>query len=133
MTTPRYGRDDGRRLRGALLLCAGIALVALPETVASVTGLVLLYTLAALAVVAGGINLVGALRVRETAWWLLPASVVTLLAGLATLAAPAALGSALTRGVGVAVVVAGGLVLLSQFGRGHALAESGARRPALPR
>lgn len=130
MTTPGHHPDHDRRLRGALLLCAGIAVVALPDAVASVTGLVLLYGLAALALVTGVINLMGALRVRETARWLLPASVVTLLFGLATLAAPAALGSALTRGVGIAVVLAGGLVLLSQFGRGHALAASRARRPA---
>jgi len=127
MTTPGWSPDHARRLRGALLLSAGIGVIALPDAVAAVTGLVLLYGLAALAVIAGVINLIGALRVRETAKWLLPASLVTLVAGLAALAAPAALGSALTRGVGIAVVLAGGLVLLSQVGRRPVPAESSAR------
>ena len=129
MTTPGWSPDHARRLRGALLLSAGIGVIALPDGVASVTGLVLLYGLAALAVVAGVINLMGALRVRETARWLMPASLVTLAAGLAALAAPPALGSALTRGVGIAVVLAGGLVLLSRVGRRPVLAESSARVP----
>src|SRR5262249_8844808 len=118
-----------RRLRGALRLAGGIGLIALPDAVAAVTGLVLLYGLAALAVIAGVINLIGALRVRETAKWLLPASLVTLVAGLAALAAPAALGSALTRGVGIAVVLAGRLGPRSQGGRRPGPARSSARVP----
>src|SRR5215470_14759154 len=100
-------------LRGALVLLAGLGIVALPEPVAAGLGLVLLYSLAAVAVVSGVMNVVGALRVREIAGWLLPAGLLVLVLGLTALAAPAALGSVLARTLGAAVALAGGLVLVS--------------------
>jgi short repeat uncharacterized protein DUF308 len=100
-------------LRGAIVLLAGLGIVVLPEPVAAPLGLVLVYGLAAVAVVSGVMNIVGALRVRELAGWLLPAGVLVLLLGLAALAAPAVVGSILARTLGAAVALAGGLALLS--------------------
>ena len=108
-------------LRGAIVLLAGLGIVALPEPVAAPLGLVLVYALAAVAVVSGVMNIVGALRVRELAGWLLPAGVLVLLLGLAALAAPAVLGSILARTLGAAVALAGGLALLSAIRRGRRL------------
>src|SRR5262245_3272061 len=105
----------GAALRGAVVLLAGLGVVALPEHVAAAVGLVLLYALAAVAVFSGAVNLVSALRVRELSRWLLPASVGIVALGLAVLAAPSVLGSTLIRGVGVTVAVAGGLTLVSSF------------------
>jgi len=107
----------GAAFRGAVVLLAGLGVVALPEHVAAVAGLVVLYALAAVAVFAGAVNVVSALRVRELARWLLPASVGIVVLGLAVLAAPSVLGSTLVRVVGVTVAVAGGLTLLSTFCR----------------
>jgi uncharacterized membrane protein HdeD (DUF308 family) len=117
-------------LPGALVLLAGIGIVALPEPVAGILGLALLYALAAVAVVSGVMNVVGALRVRELASWLLPAGLLVLVLGLTALAAPAALGSVLTRSVGSAVALGGGLALLSAIRRGRRLrwAEAQQRR-----
>jgi len=117
-------------LPGALVLLAGIGIVALPEPVAGILGLALLYALAAVAVVSGVMNVVGALRVRELASWLLPAGLLVLVLGLTALAAPAALGSVLTRSVGSMVALGGGLALLSAIRRGRRLrwAEAQQRR-----
>jgi len=117
-------------LPGALVLLAGIGIVALPEPVAGILGLALLYALAAVAVVSGVMNVVGALRVRELAGWLLPAGLLVLVLGLTALAAPAALGSVLTRSVGSVVALGGGLALLSAIRRGRRLrwAEAQQRR-----
>src|SRR4029077_5247558 len=121
-------------LPGALVLLAGIGIVALPEPVAGILGLALLYALAAVAVVSGVMNVVGALRVRELAGWLLPAGLLVLVLGLTALAAPAALGSVLTRSVGSVVALGGGLALLSTIRRGRRLrwAEAQQRRRLQP-
>lgn len=110
-STPRSAR--GLTIRGVFALVAGSLVLALPEAVAGFVGLTLLYTIAAFAIVTGIVNLANAVRVRETAGWMLPVSALVLTLGLAMLAAPAALGSALTRGLGGAVVVAGALTLAS--------------------
>jgi len=104
-------------LRGALVLLAGLGIVALPEPVAAAVGLVLLYAVAALAIVSGVMNVLGALRVREIAGWLLPAGLAVLVLGLTVLAAPAALGSALARSLGAVVALGGGLALLAAVRR----------------
>ena len=120
----------GAGLPGALVLLAGLGIVALPEPVAAMLGLVLLYALAGIAIVSGVMNVVGALRVRELASWLLPAGLLVLVLGLTTLAAPAALGSVLTRSVGSVVALGGGLALLSAIRRARQLrwAEAQQRR-----
>jgi uncharacterized membrane protein HdeD (DUF308 family) len=125
-STARDGTVAG--LRGALVLLAGLGIVALPEPVAAGLGLVLLYALAAIAVVSGVMNVVGALRVREIAGWLLPAGLLVLALGLTALAAPAALGSVLARGVGGVVAVSGGLALLSAIRRIRQLRWAEARQ-----
>ena len=117
-------------VRAALVLLAGTGVLLLPEPAAAVAGLVLLYAFAAVAVVSGAMNLVSALRVREVAGWLLPASLVALTLGLAAFAAPAGLGSALTHGLGGGIVVAGGLGVLSALRRGRALRPGGAHAGA---
>ena len=88
---------------------------------AATLGLVLLYALAGVAIVSGVMNIVGALRVRELASWLLPAGLLVLVLGLTALAAPAALGSVLTRSVGSVVALGGGLALLSAIRRARQL------------
>ena len=108
-------------LRGAVVFLAGLGIVALPEPVAAGLGLVLLYSLAGVAIVSGVMNVVGALRVREIAGWLLPAGLLVLVLGLTTLAAPAALGSVLARSVGGVVALGGGLAILSAIRRGRQL------------
>ena len=115
-------------LRGALVLLAGLGIVALPEPVAAGLGLVLLYSLAAVAIVSGVMNVVGALRVREIAGWLLPAGFLVLVLGLTALAAPAALGSVLARSVGGVVALGGGHALLSAIRRGRQLRWAEARQ-----
>src|SRR5262245_2523496 len=100
-------------IRSGIALVAGAAVLALPEAVAGVAGLALLYTLAAFAIVTGIVNLAKAFRVRETSGWMLPVSGLVLALGLAIFAAPAALGSALTRGLGGVVLLAAGLTLVS--------------------
>lgn len=121
---------SGAGLPGALALLAGLGIVALPEPVAAMLGLGLLYALAGIAIVSGVMNVVGALRVRELASWLLPAGLLVLVLGLTTLAAPAALGSVLTRSVGSVVALGGGLALLSAIRRARQLrwAEAQQRR-----
>ncbi|HJW68276.1 MAG TPA: DUF308 domain-containing protein [Candidatus Binatia bacterium] len=111
----------GAGLRGAIVLLAGLGIVALPEPVAATIGLVLVYGLAAVAVVSGVMNVLGALRVREIAGWLLPAGLVVIVLGLTALAAPAALGSVLARALGGVVALAGGFLLLSAVRRGRQL------------
>jgi uncharacterized membrane protein HdeD (DUF308 family) len=111
----------GAGLRGAIVLLAGLGIVALPEPVAATIGLVLVYGLAAIAVVSGVMNVVGALRVREIAGWLLPAGLFVIVLGLTALAAPAALGSVLARTLGGVVAFAGGFLLLSAVRRGRQL------------
>ncbi|HKA28329.1 MAG TPA: DUF308 domain-containing protein [Candidatus Binatia bacterium] len=108
-------------LRGAVVFLAGLGIVALPEPVAAGLGLLLLYSLAGVAIVSGVMNVVGALRVREIAGWLLPAGLLVLVLGLTTLAAPAALGSVLARSVGGVVALGGGLAILSAIRRGRQL------------
>jgi hypothetical protein len=125
-STARDGTVAG--LRGALVLLAGLGIVALPEPVAAGLGLVLLYSLAAVAIVSGVMNVVGALRVREIAGWLLPAGLVVLVLGLTALAAPAVLGSVLARTVGCVVALGGGLALLSAIRRGRQLRWAEARQ-----
>ena len=115
-------------LRGALVLLAGLGIVALPEPVAAGLGLVLLYALAVVAIVSGVMNVVGALRVREIAGWLLPAGLLVLVLGLIAFAAPAALGSVLARTVGGVVALGGGLALLSAIRRGRQLRWGDARQ-----
>jgi uncharacterized membrane protein HdeD (DUF308 family) len=105
----------GARAGGAVLLLAGLAVLLLPEPIAAAVGLVALYAVAIVAVVSGAVNVVSALRVREITRWLLPASVVLLVLGCATLAAPAALGSALARAAGGAIALLGGLTLFSAY------------------
>jgi hypothetical protein len=121
---------QGAGLRGAIVLLAGLGVVALPEPIAATMGLVLVYALAAVAIVSGVMNVVGALRVREIAGWLLPAGFLVLVLGLTALAAPAALGSVLARSVGAMVALGGGLALLSAIRRGRRLrwAEAQQRR-----
>jgi hypothetical protein len=121
---------QGAGLRGAIVLLAGLGVVALPEPMAATMGLVLVYALAAVAIVSGVMNVVGALRVREIAGWLLPAGFLVLVLGLTALAAPAALGSVLARSVGAMVALGGGLALLSAIRRGRRLrwAEAQQRR-----
>ena len=111
----------GAGLRGAIVLLAGLGIVALPEPVAATIGLVLVYGLAAVAVVSGVMNVLGALRVREIAGWLLPAGLFVMVLGLTALAAPAALGSVLARTLGGVVALAGGFLLLSAVRRGRQL------------
>src|SRR5262245_18675456 len=91
------GRARHDAVAGALMLVAGIGVAALPGSLAAVAGLLVLYGIAALAIVGGVVNLVGALRVREVARWLMPASLIVLVLGVAALAAPPALGAAVTR------------------------------------
>lgn len=100
-------------LRSALVLLAGLGGLALPGSVASAGGLLVLYALGAVAILTGVVNLAQALRVPEIAGWLLPASVGAVLLGLLALAAPASGGAALVRGLGATVVAAGTLMLLS--------------------
>jgi uncharacterized membrane protein HdeD (DUF308 family) len=107
--------------RSVLVLLAGLGGLALPPPVARTGGLLILYALGALAVLSGVANAAQALRVRETARWLLPASVFAVILGLVALAAPASVGAALVRGLGGAVVVAGALMLLSTVSRERAL------------
>src|SRR5262245_63972437 len=118
----------GAGLRGAMVLLAGLGIVAVPEPVAAAIGLVLVYGLAAVAIVSGVMNVVGALRVREIAGWLLPAGLLVLVLGLTTLAAPAALGSVLARSVGGVVALGGGLAILSAIRRGRQLRWADARQ-----
>ena len=127
-STARDGTAAG--LPGALVLLAGLGIVALPEPVAATLGLVLLYALAGVAIVSGVMNVVGALRVRELASWLLPAGLLVLVLGLTALAAPSALGSVLTRSVGSVVALGGGLAFLSAIRRARQLrwAEAQQRR-----
>jgi hypothetical protein len=125
-STARDGTVGG--LRGVLVLLAGLGIVALPEPVAAGLGLVLLYSLAAVAVVSGVMNVIGALRVREIAGWLLPAGLLVLVLGLTALAAPAALGSVLARSVGGVVALGGGLALLSAIRRGRQARWADARQ-----
>jgi uncharacterized membrane protein HdeD (DUF308 family) len=99
--------------RSVLALFAGLGGLALPGPVASAGGLLVLYALGALAVLSGVVNVAQALRVREGARWLLPASVFAVLLGLVALAAPASIGAALVRGLGGAVIAASALMLLS--------------------
>jgi len=99
--------------RSALVLLAGFGALALPRPVASVGGLIVLYGLGFVAVLSGVVNVAQALHVREIARWLLPASVFAILLGLVALAAPAAVGAGLARGLGGAVVTTGALMLLS--------------------
>ncbi len=108
-------------LRGALVLVTGGVVLALPEAVAGVAGLALLYAIAMAAIVTGVVNLAKAIRVRETAGWMLAASALVLVVGLAILAAPAGVGTALTRGLGGVVVVAGTLTLASAARRVRAM------------
>jgi uncharacterized membrane protein HdeD (DUF308 family) len=100
-------------IRSGLALVAGAVVLALPEAVAGFAGLALLYALATLAIVTGVVNLAKAFRVRETTGRMLPLSALVLALGLAIFAAPAALGSALTRGLGAAVLLAATLTLVS--------------------
>jgi len=100
-------------IRSGIALVAGALVLALPEAIAGLAGLALLYTLATLAIVTGVVNLAKAFRVRETIAWMLPVSALVLALGLAIFAAPAALGSALTRGLGGAVLLAATLTLVS--------------------
>src|SRR5262245_11922602 len=103
-----------------IALVAGAVVLALPEAVAGFAGLVLLYALAVLAIVTGLVNLAKAARGRG------PASGLVLALGLAIFAVPAALGSALTRGLGGAVLLAAGLTLVSAARR-HRAARAVAR------
>jgi len=100
-------------MRSGIALVAGAVVLALPEAVAGFTGLALLYTFAVLAIVTGVVNLAKAFRVRETTGRMLPLSALVLALGLAIFAAPAALGSALTRGLGGGVLLAATLTLVS--------------------
>jgi uncharacterized membrane protein HdeD (DUF308 family) len=100
-------------IRSGIALVAGALVLALPEAIAGFAGLTLLYALAALAIVTGIVNLAKAFRVRETIGWMLPLSALVLALGLAIFFAPAALGSALTRGLGGAVLLSGSLTLVS--------------------
>jgi uncharacterized membrane protein HdeD (DUF308 family) len=100
-------------IRSGIALVAGAVVLALPEAVAGFAGLTLLYALAALAIVTGIVNLAKAFRVREMIGWMLPMSALVLALGLAIFFAPAALGSALTRGLGGAVLLSGSLTLVS--------------------
>ena len=120
-STSGSGSARGLTIRGVLTLVAGTLVLTLPDAVAGFAGLTLLYAIAAFAIVTGIVNLANAVRVRETAGWMLPVSALVLTLGLAMLAAPAALGSALTRGLGCAVVVAGGLTLASAARRRRAV------------
>ena len=94
---------------GALL--TALVILVLPEQVAAVMGLTLLYGFGALAVVCGVMNLLAAFRVRELARWPLPTSLLAGLLGFAALVAPAVVASGLTRALGL-LVMAGGVVLL---------------------
>jgi uncharacterized membrane protein HdeD (DUF308 family) len=115
------GSARGLIIRGGLVLVAGTVVLALPETVAGFAGLSLLYALAVLAIVSGIVNVAKAFRVRETASRMLPVSGLVLAFGLAILAAPPALGSALTRGLGGAVILAGCLTLITAARRARAV------------
>ncbi len=121
-------------MHGAVVLLVGAVLLALPASVAVVLGLALLYAIAALAIVTGGVNFLNALRVREIAGWLLPVSALVLALGFGLLAAPAGLGSGVTRGLGAAVVLAGGLRLFAAIRSERVLrtARAAARSRALP-
>ena len=94
---------------GALL--TGLVILVLPEQVAAVMGLALLYGSGALAVVCGVMNLLAAFRVRELASGPLSTSLLAALLGLAALAAPPVVASGLSRALGL-LVMAGGVVLL---------------------
>ena len=126
--------DDSARGRmpglGALL--TGLIILVLPEPVALVVGLGLLYGLGALAVVCGVVNLLAAFRVRELARWLLPTSLLAALLGVAAFAVPAGVASGLTRALGLLVMAGGGVVLLGalQDSTSATLAAAPARRPA---
>src|SRR5262245_3415355 len=113
-------------IRSGIALLAGAVGLALPEAVAGFAGLTLRYALAVLAIVTGIVNLAKAFRVRETTGWMLPVSGLVLAFGLAIFAAPAAVGSALTRGLGGAVVLAAVLTLVSAARR-HRAARLAAR------
>jgi hypothetical protein len=100
MSIPNHEMVRRGLRRCVLVLLAGLGGLALPSPVARAGGLLVLYALGALAVLSGVANAAQALRVRETARWLLPASVFAVMLGLVALAAPASVGAALVRGLG---------------------------------
>lgn len=116
--------------RGLLVILVGLATIALPEAAAGAAGLALLYAIAGLAVISGGMNLLNAFRVREVAGWLLPVSALVLALGFALLASPVGLGVALTRVLGTAVVVAGGFTVARAIRRAPSDRAGAAPLPA---
>jgi uncharacterized membrane protein HdeD (DUF308 family) len=116
--------------RGLLAGLIGLATIALPEAVAGAAGLTLLYAVAGLSILSGTVNFLNAVRVRELASWLLPVSLLVTGFGFLLLASPVALGVALTRVIGVAIILGGGFTVMRAIRQERADRADGSALPA---
>jgi uncharacterized membrane protein HdeD (DUF308 family) len=98
----------------ALVGVVGIAAGAVTLMWPGITGIVLLYFIAAWAIAAGVFEIVGALRLRkeiEGEWWLVAAGVVSVLFGVLILMSPGAGALSIAFAIGWFAILYGGLLI----------------------
>lgn len=110
----RGSTDEGRwwwlALEGLVSLGAGLVAFAMP----GLTALVLLYVIAAWAVITGVLEIVAAVRLRKeitNEWWLVAGGVLSVAFGILLMAAPGAGALALVFWIGAYAIVFGALMV----------------------